>query len=536
MKSSPHREVSRRIRVSPILVAAAAIWGFFFSWALKADAKEGGGSAGQFLNYGAGARALGMGGAFYSISDDASAPAWNPAGLAYVQRKEVTMMQATLFAQTKYNYMGYVHPRTAGGTFGVSLTQLQSTGFEKVTANFNPATGEPTNVQTNGSFSDMQSAMGFSWGKLVTDTMAFGTSVKQVKRQLDSSSDSNLSLDIGFMKQTTPLIRTGLGIQNVFSKSGGDTDDKLPVTMKIGNSMRMFKDRLMFGLDLAKAQQGDMTWRFGGEFWATRWFPLRFGLVDTPGIQETDFGFGFNFKRFTLDFANGIHDLGASTRMSMTFKFGRSREETSGAKVKSLIQSGFEAFKDGNFQLAVLRLNQAFDADPANMQVKAMLQRLQTVVEFVPQAQGGEEIQTYVRKGAISYVDGRDLRTSINSLRYAYNKNVKDEKLLSLLNLVEKEGGIAEVTRRPEGPEQFTFVDQKIYDARQAVYDGKYDLAIRRTQDVLDLEPNNITALEIMGSSFFLMEEKSKAKAVWKKVLELDPQNRTVGEFLRQVP
>jgi len=95
---------------------------------------------------------------------------------------------------------------------------------------------------------------------------------------------------------------------------------------------------------------------------------------------------------------------------------------------------------------------------------------------------------------------------------------------------------MAEVTRRIDGPDTFTFVDQKIYDARQAVYDGKYDLAIRRTQDVLDLEPNNITALEIMGSSFFLMEEKSKAKAVWKKVLELDPQNRTVGEFLRQVP
>ncbi|MBI4346146.1 MAG: UPF0164 family protein [Elusimicrobia bacterium] len=507
-----------------------------FYGAIGADAKEGGGGAGQFLDYGAGARALGMGGAFFSISDDASAPAFNPAGLAYVQRKEVSMMQATLFAQTKYNYIGYVHPKTSGGTFAVSLNQLVSSGFEKVEAKFNPATGEATSLTTMCTYYDTQSPNGVSWGKLVTDTMAFGTSVKQVKRQLDSSTDSALTLDIGFMKQTTPLIRTGVGIKNVFSKSTGDTDDKLPVTMKLGNSMRLFKDRLMFGMDLSKAQQGDMTWRFGGEFWATRWFPLRFGLVGTPTIQETDFGFGLNFKRFTLDIANGIHDLGASTRMSFTFKFGRSREETSGEKVKSLIQSGFEAFKDGNFQLAVLRLNQAFDADPSNMQVKAMLARLQTVVEFVPQAQGGEEIQTYVRKGAISYVDGRDLRTSINALRYAYNKNTKDEKLLSLLNLVEKEGGVAEVTRRPEGPEQFTFVDQKIYDARQAVYDGKYDLAIRRTQDVLDLEPNNITALEIMGSSFFLMEEKAKAKAVWKKVIELDPNNKTVAEFIKQVP
>ncbi|MBI4423955.1 MAG: hypothetical protein HY554_09525, partial [Elusimicrobia bacterium] len=483
-----------------------------------------------------GARALAMGGAFYSISDDATAPAWNPAGLAFVQRKEITTMQATLFADTKYNYFGYAHPRTTGGTFALSMTQLVSSGFEKVTAKFDPNTNEPNNIQTSGSFSDQQSVMAFAWGKQVTDSMAFGTTVRQYKRNLDGSADSNLGIDIGFMRQMSPLHRLGIGIQNVFSRAGGDTDDKLPVVAKIGNSMKMFKDRLTFGLDLAKPNTGGMTWRFGGEFWASRWMPLRFGLVGAPGIQETDFGFGLHFKRFDLDIANAIHDLGSSTRMSVTFKFGKSKDERSGEKVKGLIQSGFEAFKEGNFQLAVLRLNQAFDADPTNNQVKAMVARLGTVVQFVPQAQGGEELQTYIRKGAIAYVDGRDLRTSVNSLRYAYNKNTRDEKLLSLLNMVEKEAGIGDVTRRPEGPEQFTFVDQKVYDARQAVYDGKYDLAIRRTQDVLDLEPNNVTALEIMGSAFFLMEEKSKAKAVWRKVLEIDPNNKAVGDYLKQLP
>jgi tetratricopeptide (TPR) repeat protein len=113
--------------------------------------------------------------------------------------------------------------------------------------------------------------------------------------------------------------------------------------------------------------------------------------------------------------------------------------------------------------------------------------------------------------------------------------NSKDENLLKMLNLVENEAGVSEITRRIEGPEQFTFVDQKIYDARQAIYDGKYDLAIRRTQDVLDLEPNNVTALEIMGSAFFLMEDKEKAKTVWKRVLDIDPKNKTVGEFIKQI-
>ncbi len=162
-----------------------------------------------------------------------------------------------------------------------------------------------------------------------------------------------------------------------------------------------------------------------------------------------------------------------------------------------------------------------------------MLARLQRVVGFMPQAVGAEDFQTYVRKGVISFVDGRDLKGAVNALRYAYNMNSSDESLLKVLNLVEKDQG-AEVTRRIDGPETFTFVDQKLYDSRQAIYDGKYDLAIRRTQDVLDLEPNNITALEVMGSSFFLMEAKAKARAVWKRVLEIDPKNKVVAEFIKQ--
>jgi len=162
-----------------------------------------------------------------------------------------------------------------------------------------------------------------------------------------------------------------------------------------------------------------------------------------------------------------------------------------------------------------------------------MVARLMNVTTFVPQATGGEEFQTFVRKGVIEYVDGRDLKSSVNALRYAYNKNPKDEKLLNLLNLVEKEAGAGEITRKMEGPEQFTWVDQKIYDARQSVYDGKYDQAIRRSQDVLDLEPNNTTALEIMGSAFYMMEQKDKALAVWKRVLEIDPNNKAVRDFIQ---
>ena len=56
-----------------------------------------------------------------------------------------------------------------------------------------------------------------------------------------------------------------------------------------------------------------------------------------------------------------------------------------------------------------------------------------------------------------------------------------------------------------------------------------------RAQDILDLEPNNETALEIMGSSFYLMDQKDKARVIWEKVLEINPDNKMVKNFLKQV-
>ena len=45
--------------------------------------------AGEFLKLGVGARALGMGGAFVGLADDASAGYWNPAGLAFMSSHQV---------------------------------------------------------------------------------------------------------------------------------------------------------------------------------------------------------------------------------------------------------------------------------------------------------------------------------------------------------------------------------------------------------------------------------------------------------------
>ncbi|HOW89471.1 MAG TPA: hypothetical protein PL037_04245, partial [Elusimicrobiales bacterium] len=285
----------------------------------------------------------------------------------------------------------------------------------------------------------------------------------------------------------------------------------------------------------AKPQAADMNWRFGGEYWLLYWSALRFGLVGAPGIQEADFGLGLKYGSLSFDIAQGIHALGTTTRFSVSMRMGQSNKARHESEVREIVRQAMQYFKSGYFGRAIEKLKAAVDADPGNSEVKRMLARLQAAVEYVPDATGSEEVPALTRRGIISYVDGKDLRNSVNVLRHAFNKDPKNDRLLMLLNMIEKEANVSEQTRKPEGPELFTYIDQKTYDARQAIYDGKYDLAMKRAQDILDLEPNNETALEIMGSAFYLMDQKEKARLMWEKVVEINPGNTVVKQFLRQI-
>src|SRR3990172_7768172 len=64
------------------------IWLVLFANITALYSQEGNaGQAGEFLRWGVGAKALGMGRAFSSIADDASALYWNPAGMANFEER-----------------------------------------------------------------------------------------------------------------------------------------------------------------------------------------------------------------------------------------------------------------------------------------------------------------------------------------------------------------------------------------------------------------------------------------------------------------
>ncbi len=478
-----------------------------------------------------------MGAAFVGVADDASAGYWNPAGLSQLTRKELTLMKATLFADTTLDYYAFVKPSKKGGSaWGLSMAKLASAGFEKVTATYDSTTQQYTSYNTAGNFAVEESALSWSYGRKVVDRVSIGTALNKLSRSVDTSSDSSLTADLGaLIDMKEGRRRLGLVMKNVYAKVSGDTEDVMPLMFRFGVSDQFFKKRLLLAFDIDKSARASLGWHMGGEFGFSKRFKGRFGVQGGlgEGIRETDVGFGYTIKSVTLDYSIGLHALGSSTRMGVSWKFGRSVLERREENVNQMVQKAFGAAQKGNYLMVQEQLQAALDADPTNKHVQTLAERFQKVVATVPSSMGQEESAQMTRK-ALLYYANNDVKGTVASLRQAYYKDPKNDKLLSLLNKIEAEANM-DKTDPPKGPELFSPIDQKVFDARQAILEGRYDVAIKKCQDILDFNPNDLTSLKIMGSAFFLLDDHTRARKLWSKVLEIDPGDKEIPEFMKQL-
>ena len=85
--------------------------------------------AAEFLKVPVGARAIGMGGAFVAVADDATASFWNPAGMVYLPYREVLFQHSEQFGGLEnHDYLSGViplgGPSGKQGALGASLVRL----------------------------------------------------------------------------------------------------------------------------------------------------------------------------------------------------------------------------------------------------------------------------------------------------------------------------------------------------------------------------------------------------------------------------
>jgi len=198
--------VRRPARGLSALPAALAISGALAAlsmalFAPSAFAAEDAGTRSIFAS-GAGNRALGMGGAFAGVADDASAMIWNPGGLAQLQRLEVQATHAAYDLGSREEYVAAVMPDWRWGTAGLSVRYFGIDGIES---------RDDGNALGGANLSDTEMEIGLGYGRPLSRSLSLGGTVKLQRQSLAGFSGSALGADIGVLGRVPsgPLAHAG---------------------------------------------------------------------------------------------------------------------------------------------------------------------------------------------------------------------------------------------------------------------------------------------------------------------------------------
>ena len=147
-------------------------------------------TAAQFLKIGAGARALGMGGAQTAVTGDIASIYWNPAALSrIITNAEVTFNHAEWLADINYDFAAAVLPIGGLGTFGFSFIMLGTPEEEVRTVAFPEGDGRRWDANSL--------AIGLSYARNLTDRFSIGLNAKFVREAIWSESATGFAFDIG---------------------------------------------------------------------------------------------------------------------------------------------------------------------------------------------------------------------------------------------------------------------------------------------------------------------------------------------------
>lgn len=180
---------------------------------LYADFAKLGTSGAQFLKIGVG-RGAAMGEAFVAVADDASATFWNPSGLGTITHREISLYHNEWIADIRHEYLAVILPLSNFGTMGISLTALTMGEMEYLTVD-DPNTSIREDTGTGTYFNASDFALSFSFGRMFTDRLAAGISIKAVREMIWDMSATGIAADFGIHYNTGfKGLRIGAAISN----------------------------------------------------------------------------------------------------------------------------------------------------------------------------------------------------------------------------------------------------------------------------------------------------------------------------------
>jgi hypothetical protein len=317
--------------------------------------------AGEFLKLGVGARALGMGGAFVSVADDASAIYWNPAGLTFLKRGQVMGMHAEQFGgEVGHDFLGAAYPLQGEGTAGAGIVavgwdrvavddiEVTTDGLLDYGQDGVPNTGDPG--EGNGEYdfgeqfdptkfqmrSNVNQAFFFTYARDIGSRLSIGGTVKLLRLDLVGTNATGVGAELGMMYQISRELTLGLLAQDLTTtRISWDTGHRETVqpTFVVGSYYARSVGGLGViagALDVAMTTDGRESAsqfasgalggdvRGGVEYWYRSRVALRAG-VDAGNLTA---GTGIRYRSFGVDYAFLSHsDLDNTHRVSAQLDF-----------------------------------------------------------------------------------------------------------------------------------------------------------------------------------------------------------------------
>jgi hypothetical protein len=321
-------------------------------------------AGGASLQIPPGARAEGMGRFFSAVANDAFAPWWNPAGLAFMKGWNAGLMHAQLVpdlaSDVYFEYLGVSNYVTGWGGIAGTFTYLNY--GESVATD----EGSPDAI---GTFSSFEFSPSIAMGTMVIPNFGIGLNLKLLHVNLapeefagsGAGKGTTFAVDLGalynwkknvdsFFGSSPAVLESGVGV--TLGNLGPDISlvddrqsDPLPRNLKVGVSVGARVPQsysALLGLALEKSlvfedipdtiaeklswtERNEVLLSGGMEFGILDLAFARLGYIyDDPGeIKGMTFGAGFHLKQFGFDFASipQFRELDRVSKFSVIARF-----------------------------------------------------------------------------------------------------------------------------------------------------------------------------------------------------------------------
>lgn len=547
------------------------------AWLLSALLAAAAPAFAAFEDLGFGARAPGMGDAVTGVADDISSLYYNPAGLSNLERPKMMASHSLFYtglsdgSNLGLSAVGLAMPIGSGrgGTLGAAWQQFSLSGvYYEQTGQVSWGYRFPKNTKyekfsvggsikyLNHGFTRLPEAY-----NAVEDDMMQNNATDPVLAGLNSS--SAIDADAGVLYRLTRRWTLGAAVLNAMQANvafSTSDQDKVPMKTRLGASYKSLWMLLAADARLQKGPDGKMDKQV--IFAAEKIFPSldkgEVGVRASLGAGDREFkqatlGVSYKIQKIQFDYGfslpiGTVKETAGNHKLALTYHFGsatqtelaeaelldqykklreaqdyKSPRDTASLNDPRLAEVKEQVQKENYYAANKLLLEKANEMLP-DSSVVSLTRRLSTVAAFFPTLAVEDRKKQYWEEllsgGAKNFIYGNDMR-AMKQLAYAQSLNQNDSALSNFLDRA------AELTRvtADRVPADFSrgWAEYKMTESDDFYVKKKHNEALRKLEELLELEPNNLMALKKSGSCNYMLGNYARAGRDWELASKLEP-------------